>query len=512
MKSAFGVTPYNNNMTYLQKSINLYPTLLNDEYIKVTLREIKNSMVKRFKSGSLSVNGKYTFILPDLYAACEYWFMGIENPKGLLDDGEVFCWLFRKCERLDCLRSPHLYREHAIRVNAACNKNKERQEAIRKWFGTDAVYTSCHDLISKILQFDVDGDKSLVVADETIVPIAERNMKGIVPLYYNMKKASPIQLNNQTIYDGLNAAFVGGNIGIYSNNISKIWNSDVFINGTEEEKQEAIDLIKLLCMENNFVIDYAKTLYKPERPKQIHEKITAFTKGNVPHFFIYAKDKLDTQVEETNESFVNKLNYKIANPRINSRSIGLKAINYKMMVDNPDIECRAVFNKYGKINEELSDPLIVKYFELNNKYHFKVNMECADVLRGELLNNTQLKQDLFFKRIASEIRDELSKFGRNDSEIADTLVKLLYYVKPSSHKSVLWFCYGGYIAENLRKHIKQSTKIIQCIDCGEWIEVTNDKKHLKTCRCDSCNIEYKRALKAEQNKRAYLRSKAFSSD
>ena len=505
MKSAFGITPYNDNMTHLQQAINLYPDLMNDEYIKATIREIKNSMVKRFKSGSLSVYGKYTFILPDFYAACEYWFMGIKNPKGLLDDGEVFCWLFRKSDKLDCLRSPHLYREHAIRINTACNKNKERQESIRKWFGTDAIYTSCHDLISKILQFDVDGDKSLVVADKAIIEIAERNMNGIVPLYYNMKKASPIQLNNQTIYNGLNAAFVGGNIGIYSNNISKIWNSDVFTNGTEEEKQEAINLIKLLCMENNFVIDYAKTLYKPERPKQIHEKITAFTKGNVPHFFVYAKDKESSQVEKINDSFVNKLNHKIVNPRINSRSIGLKSINYKMMVSNPNIECRAIFDKSGKINEELSDPLIVKYFELNNKYHFKVNMECADVLRGELLNNTQLKQDVFFKRIAIEIRDELSKFGRTDSEIADILVKLLYHVKPSSHKSVLWFCYGKYIVENLKNHLKPTTKIIQCEDCGEWFEVSVFDS--ATCRCSDCLQQYKKMLKKEQNKRAYEKKK-----
>jgi Zn finger protein HypA/HybF involved in hydrogenase expression len=493
MKSAFGITPYNDNMTHLQQAINLYPDLMNDEYIKVTLREIKNSMVKRFKSGSLAVNGKYTFILPDFYAACEYWFMNVENPKGLLDDGEVFCWLFRKYNKLDCLRSPHLYKEHAVRINTACNNNKERQSEIRKWFTTDAIYTSCRDLISKILQFDVDGDKSLVVADETIVPIAEKNMNNIVPLYYNMKKASPIQLNNQTIYDGLNAAFVGGNIGIYSNNISKIWNSDVFISGTEEEKQEAVDIIKLLCMENNFVIDYAKTLYKPERPKEINEKIAAFTKGNVPHFFTYAKDKTDSQVEDANESFVNKLDYKIVNPKINSRSIGLKPIDYKMMVSNPKIKCDVVFDKNGKINEELSDPMIVKYFELNNRYHFKVNMECADMLRGELLNNSQLKQDLFFKRIAIEIKTELSQFGRTDSEIADILVKLLYYVKPSSHKSVLWFCYGGHIVENIKKHIKQSIKTIQCIDCGEWFEV--GIKDTKSCRCNNCQLEYDRYRK-----------------
>ena len=53
----------------------------------------------------------------------------------------------------------------------------------------------------------VDGDKSLVVADPDFIRIAERNMNGIVPLYYNMRKAEPRILNNKSIYDGLNAAF-----------------------------------------------------------------------------------------------------------------------------------------------------------------------------------------------------------------------------------------------------------------------------------------------------------------
>lgn len=506
MKNAFGITPYNDNMTYLQQAVNLYPDLMNDEYMKITLREIKNSMVKRFKSGSLSVYGKYTFILPDFYAACEHWFMGIENPQGLLVDGEVFCWLFRKSEKLDCLRSPHLYKEHAIRINTAYNQNKERQEKIREWFGTDAIYTSCHDLISKILQFDVDGDKSLVVADKDIISIAERNMNNIVPLYYNMKKASPIQLNNQTIYDGLNAAFVGGNIGIYSNNISKIWNSEVFVSGTPEEKQEAIDLVKLLCMENNFVIDYAKTLYKPERPKHIHEKITAFTKGNVPHFFVYAKDKIDSQVEDVNESFVNKLDYKIVNPRINSRSIGLKKIDYKKMVSNPNIKCHVVFNKNGKIDEELSDPMIVKYCELNQKYHFKINLESIDVLRDGQMSSSQLKQELLFNDIAAEIKYELSQFGYSESEVADILVKFLYHVKPSKHKAALWFCYGKYIVENLKNNnCKLDTKVIQCVDCGEWFEV--NVKDNETCRCSECYAEYRKAYYREKKREQRLKLK-----
>ena len=284
IKGMFGVTPYNQNKSAFQECINLYPSLMNDEYAKIYLRRIKDSVIKRAKAGKLDVHGKYTFILPDFYAACQHWFLGEDEPDGLLDDGEVFCWLFRRDTEVDCLRSPHLFLEHAVRKNVACvdvvddeidremfvNK-KQRDEERRRiatekdikmsrarlWFATDAVYTSCRDMISRILQFDVDGDKSLVVADKTLINVAKRNIEkyDIVPLYYDMKKAKPVHLNNKSIYDGLNAAFVGGNIGIYSNNISKIWNSDTFVNGSEEDKRRAIELIKVLCMENNFIID-----------------------------------------------------------------------------------------------------------------------------------------------------------------------------------------------------------------------------------------------------------------
>lgn len=257
IKNVLDITPYNMNKTAFQKCIELYPELLNDEYAKSYIRRIKDSIVKKCKAGKLDVDGKYTFILPDFYAACEHWFLGIESPDGLLEDGEVFCWLFRKSEELDCLRSPHLYCEHSIRKNVACNSYEDRQQDVRKWFCTDAVYTSCKDMISRILQFDVDGDKSLVVSDKTLIDVAKRNIDkfDIVPLYYDMKKAHAVELDSESIYNGLNAAFVGGNIGIYSNNISKIWNSDVFVSGSIDEQKSAVDLIKLLCMENNFVID-----------------------------------------------------------------------------------------------------------------------------------------------------------------------------------------------------------------------------------------------------------------
>lgn len=368
MMDTLGITPYNTNMTAFQKAVKLYPSLLNDTYAKDVIREVKNSLLKKYRSGKLEVNGKYTFLLPDFYAACEYWFGHIDTPTGLLSDKEVFCWLFRRYEKLDCLRSPHLYKEHAIRFNIANEVYGDRSKLIREWFTTDGIYASTHDLISKILMYDVDGDKSLVVADKDFVRIAERNMNGIVPLYYNMRKAEPTQLNNKNIYAGLNAAFTGGNIGIYSNNISKIWNDDIFISGTDSEKSEAIDCVKRLCCQNNFVIDYAKTLYKPEFPHEINEKIAQYTNCKLPAFFEYAKDKDKSQVKKRNGSFVNKIYDRIPNKPINTRGLKLEKIDYQKLMSNPRIIC----------SKEVSD----LYDELNKQYRYMINMK--DEYMGKL--------------------------------------------------------------------------------------------------------------------------------
>lgn len=96
----------------------------------------------------------------------------------------------------------------------------------------------------------VDGDRALVIADPTIIEVAERNARGIVPLFYNMKKAAPVHIDGAAIFNGLQAAYSGGNIGVISNNISKIWSATDF----QEHREEYIKCIKWLVMENNFVI------------------------------------------------------------------------------------------------------------------------------------------------------------------------------------------------------------------------------------------------------------------
>ncbi len=472
MLEVLGVTPYNTRMTPFQKALKIYPTLLSDTYAKDVLRQVKNSLLNKYRSGKLEVKGKYTFVLPDFYAACEYWFMGIKNPNGLLNNGEVYCKLFKHSEELDCLRSPHLYREHAVRRNVACYKVcGERSDHIKEWFTTNGIYTSIHDMVSKYLMFDTDGDKLLCVTDKAIIEIAKKNMENVVPLYYDMKKANPTILTNENIYNGLITAFVGGNIGIYSNDISKIWNNDVFRTTDEDKKREAENSIKRLCCQNNFVIDMAKTLYKPEFPKDIELEIQEYTKKKLPAFFKYAKDKKDKQVEKPTGSFVNKIFDKMPDKPINTRGLNLGIINYKLMMSNPDMRC--------------SRDVSTLYNELNKIYRYKINM------KDEYIDN--------MRYIACQIREEFSTLGYSDETIADMLVHYLYGSE-KRYKQLLWFCYGQYIVNNLEKNISvPKTKYIECIDCGEWIEIgyNNNRTH----RCPKCQQEEHRRIKAERQKK-----------
>lgn len=323
-------------------------------------------------------------------------------------------------------------------------------------------------------------------------------MDSVVPLFYNMKKALPSKLDNKTIYKGLNSAFAGSNIGQYSNNITKIWNSDTFVNGNEEERQEAIDMVKITCMLNNFCIDYAKTLYMPTTPPDIDNKLKSYINNKVPHFFKYAKDREDYQVSNKNNSFVNKLDDIIPNPRINCRAIDLGAIDYKLLMDNPSIDME---NKKVEL-------LIGKYHELNKKYYNKINLKDNNIDTTKCNTASSLRQAVLYKDIAKEIQNGLLEFGYSEIEIADILVKYLYHIKNSKRKEALWFCYGKYIVENLKRNVKKQTKVVQCIDCGEWYETS--LKDSVGCRCSECQSDEKRRLARERKRKQRLLQKRKS--
>lgn len=441
MLRILGVVPANTHKNYYQQALEIYPELLNDTYSKEILKSVKRKMVKEARAGKLDISGKYTFICPDLYAFCEYLILGDPQPKGLLQDGEVYCKLFDAATEVDCLRSPHLYREHAVRRNIVTKEYS-------RWFVTNGLYTSIHDTISKLLMFDVDGDKSLVCAEPVLIQVAKRHMQNTVPLYYNMAKAADEQITNTAIYNGLQAAYTGGNIGVISNNISKIWNSSVI----------KLEAIKWLCMENNFTIDYAKTLYKPKRPQHIHEQISTYTANRVPHFFYYAKDKDMEGLEVINKSVVNQLQSLIPNPRLQFQAKNIGTFHYQNLMQD--------------INVEL-DPFIIEiYTELDQRSHFMIKQD----------------EDPALLQVYQHIRTQLVSLSQKEpSYIADVLVQYLYVHKKSSYKTTLWECFGDILVQNLNRNM--DTHLAQCECCGERIEITSNRQKY----CQHCKLEKRRA-------------------
>lgn len=439
-----GATEYNQNKSYMQEALMIYPELFRDVYNRDILKQTKISLVKQAKAGRLRVNGHYTFLSPDLYAFCEWLFLGEQNPKGLLADGEVYCRDFANGDELACLRSPHLYREWPIKQNA-------RNEELDKWFGcTKCIYTSCHDLITRIVQADCDGDRLLVIKDRNLTKIAKRNMDNIVPLYYEMKKAKGGMLNNAAFFDGMTTAFTTGNIGPISNNITKIWN-----NGHVGEKE--VNVIRWLCMENNFTIDAAKTLYTLTRPKEIDKIIKSYTKANVPHFFIYAKDKTASQVEPTNNSPMNRLSDFIPDGNIKYNK-SISKFDYRMLM-NQDIDYTV---------RENSEIITAYNYWLKHQNKFGYG-DDAHINENELYKYQRIRQEI------------INTADCNIDYIVNSLVAYVYTLKKNSNKKMLWACFGDVIVANLKNNV--SGKV--CPICGGRFE---PRENANTVYCsDECS-------------------------
>ncbi|MGE7840744.1 hypothetical protein ACQKNX_08125 [Lysinibacillus sp. NPDC093712] len=437
MLRVLGATKNNKRKNYYQESLMLYPEMLNDEHSKKIIKDKKKSMVNDARAGKLRINGKYIYLVPDLYAFCERLFLGIENPKGLLSNENVYCNVYEE-GKVDILRSPHLYKEHCIR-------NVVKNEEMKKWFVTSGIYTSIHDPISKILQFDNDGDKALVIQDDFFVDIAERNMDEIVPLYYEMESANPQDINNENIYDSLILAFKA-NIGEVSNNITKIFNSSTSIDLT---------VVKWLTAENNYIIDFAKTLYMPKRPKEVEDRILNSIKGKVPYFFMEAKKKEKINVEAINSSTVNRLRKVIPNRNIKFESVA-GIFDYKLLM--------------SKDIEYVNRKIVCTYRKLDRSKKWLIRDS----------NMKDRNEGLLY--VYKYIKDELSKIEKDENKIANVLVKELYYNSNSPNKDTLWNCYGNILLDNIRENLK-GTK--QCESCGIRIVLVNNKVKY----CDQCAKE-----------------------
>lgn len=157
---------------YIAKALDIYPPLIQDKYIMSKIHSLYNARKNSYKGGKIPVKGYYSYVAPDMYAFCEYLFMGNVNPQGLVPENHVYNKYYGEqgdVEEVLCLRSPHLSRYECPRRKLIVS------DKCKKWFKymeSDTV-VSCHDMISLFLMCDWDGDHILVVADKAVLKATE---------------------------------------------------------------------------------------------------------------------------------------------------------------------------------------------------------------------------------------------------------------------------------------------------------------------------------------------------
>lgn len=470
----------------------LYPELLRETYSRNSLKDIKKRMVLDAKSGKIKCANKRVFVLPDFYAACQYWFMGEKNPKGLLAKDEIACKIFRRHNKADVLRSPHLYLEHSIHKIT-------HDQNVYDWFYTNAVHTSVHSLVSRILQFDVDGDQLNVIVDPLFVDIAERNVKefDIVPLFYESEKANAEPISNDSLFRGLKRAHDYSNIGEISDMLTRLWNRD---------KPDMV-AAALLTYLNNLRIDGAKTgivheyANIPHIAKQIGNA-TGGKNGRMPFFFQFSKNgrkdalkKKKRKYADPNNSTMNRICRQFEDiGNINMNYAGVLQFNWQMLLDKP-------YN-----GSRLEIPQLFCELDSVNLSSIIESQEKSYSNEKQLING--------YTFVAEEIKREIiNRFGSLE-EAYPFIVKYLFAgegANRSAHKRMFWKVFGEIAVKNLKKNlascdtcedcrmripswiknhacIKNTKGFFECIDCTAISERVNSKQ----CRCDTCQKEYRK--------------------
>ena len=488
-----------------KKALSIYPELLREAYSRETLKAIKKRWTLDAKSGKIKCENKRLFAIPDMYAACQYWFLGQKEPEGLLKNGQVACKPYRGKEKVACLRSPHLYMEWTIR-------NVEHDQSIYDWFYTDGIYTSCHDLISKVLQFDVDGDQLNIIADPLLIKIAERNIEkyNVVPLLYDLGKAGSTPINKAEFFNGLKRAHDFSGIGQVSNSLTKLWNKD------NPDREAAA----MLCFYNNLVIDAAKTGFVntyenyPEIKRRINKAIGG-KNGRMPWFFQYSKNgrrflslpiKERKKYTKPNGSTMNRICASFDNiGNINMNYANVPPFNWQMLLtDNEKVYNIAAVNAFCSMDDNTT-PIIKDSFG----HDVEVNMKVSS-LYGIL------SQDI--------ICELTNSFGSLEA-IYPSIVKYLFAgsnANKMAHKQMFWRVFGDIACEALQQNMQTYTicdkcgmKIpswvnshvcpkdvvgfFECCDCGAWCERTNSRQY----RCASCQEEYQHMKNNLVNKMKY---------
>ena len=438
-------TEFTNVLPPLYAAIMKYPKMLNDIHVQKTMKSALLSARKQAQGCKLILDGTWSYICPDLFAFCEWLFLGEDVPNGLIPKGYIYNHYYDDkltIEETCCIRYPHLSDcEHAIRKVL-------RSDDCNEWFiGNDTVVSS-HDLISKAIMADWDGDHICNVHDQTFLDLLNRNQ---YPLYYDMTKAKPAPITQEAIMTCLTSSFFDNeNIGYVSNSITKILNS---------VDEPDIKLVRVLCAFNNFVIDYFKT-QKAMNLKQYAKEYGKYKDEKCPWFSQYAKDKKKKACQDYNEK---------SNCDRIGKYVGICTSNGISKVDYSTDE---QFNSEVLSNKKIKVERQSKTYEKLQILLLQLKNERQDIYK-------KVKADLDAKESHEQIfniycMEKIKEVISDRKEATNYLVDIEYHTDENKNdkKDILWNCFGDILYQNLCENVDNDVNISVRRD----VYISSDKK------------------------------------
>ena len=420
--------------TGFQRALNMLPELLGDAYTKEQLANLYDNKYRVANSGKVESCGKYHYIVPDPIALFEACFLGIQ-PKGVLKDGEVWQRDIPSGNKVDVLRSPHMYTsEHCIRTIALYRRAFE-------FMDTDAVYISIHDCSFLRLMCDFDGDIALVVDDANLVQTAEHCIAdadaGV--LYYDAQKAKKKPLNKKAIAEAIFNASDFNKIGIYSIYAVKLLSTD----------NPDMKVLAMLAAAGNFAIDAVKTGAAIELPKGVEKMLRQLDK---PFWWRYAHQTADHPY--TDEEYWNE---ELSQP-------GSGAVDRLGKIVRSALPAKAELNFTGNPTlwaKMVMDPrrkTIIGVVDAFKECARRNAAEWNDIFqkRPELREDWEAAKSIADKKL-EKARQEIMIAANGDIMAAyDTIARALFkYPQEATFKRFFWSVFGDIaaevIAENLLK-------------------------------------------------------------
>ncbi len=416
-----------------------------DDYISLALEQykelvydrfIQNKIESKFKSERNDARGSklilkdslYSYICPDLYAFCTWLFCGVKNPKGIVPRNHVYNSFFndKPYDKVDCLRSPHLYVEHGIRSLVKVETLKKCKE----WFSGYDTVVSSHDLLCRMLMFDVDGDEILLTPNKTVIECVPDD---IVPLYYIPFEAAKSKINAETVYNAVVSSMENTQIGDISNVMTKNYNN------TDTD----MEFNKVMCCYNNLSIDYPKT-QDIVSLGAYGDKYNALKNERNPYFFRYAKGKNKDSCKGISQSNADRICAYI------HMKTGNK--NYAWKDKEKKFDPSILFNRENpvKINAEKYAELEKIMYSLRMKERTlvsSIDKASKEMGRSEGWNEKVSKYDVFYhmcEKLIMHIFD-------SRQEAAEYLLDMEYLQRENENKSknILWNCFGDLIYANI---------------------------------------------------------------